>query len=123
MRRYHIGVVVVVDVIDGAQIPVGILTDRDIVVELVAMDLDPADYTVGDIMSRDPVTVPEDYDVFETIRKMRTEGVRRMPVVNARGALTGIVSIDDLLPMVAGEISELAKLPLVGRRQECELRH
>lgn len=101
----------------------GIVTDRDIVVGVVAMNLDPADLTVGDIMNEDLATIPEDYDVSDTTRTMRQHGVRRMPVVNAQGALTGIVSLDDLLPLVAQELTGLAKLLLTERQQEFEMRH
>jgi CBS domain-containing protein len=123
MRRYHIGTVVVVDIEKGAHIPVGIVTDRDIVVGVVAMNLDPRDLTAGDIMSDELVTVPEDYDVYRAMERMRKQGVRRMPVVNSDGFLTGIVSLDDLLPLVAQELVELAKLPSAGRLRECAVRH
>jgi len=123
MRRYHIGAVVVVDAAEGAQSPVGIVTDRDIVVGVVAMNLDPRDLTAGDIMSDELVTVPEDYEVYEAMTRMREAGVRRMPVVNRNGALTGIVSLDDLLPLVAKELADLARLPSVGRKRESVLRH
>lgn len=122
MRRYHIGAVVVVDVSKGTQVPVGIVTDRDIVVEVVAMDLDPRDLTTGDIMTEGLTSVPEDCDVFDAIARMRKGGVSRVPVVNAKGALTGIVSLHDLLPLVAQELADLAKLPLVGRSREAASR-
>jgi CBS domain-containing protein len=123
MRRYHVGAVVAIDVANSIQVPVGIVTDRDIVVEVIAMKLDPADLTVGDIMSAELVSIPEDCDVYDAIRTMREKGVHRVPVVNAQGALTGLVSLDDVLPIVAQELAELAKLPLASRKQECELRH
>jgi CBS domain-containing protein len=123
MRCYHVGTVVAIDVRNAIQAPVGIVTDRDIVVEVVAMKLDPADLTVGDVMSLDLVSIPADYDIYDAIRTMRERGVRRVPVVDARGALIGLVSLDDLLPFVAPELADLAKLPLAGRRQECEFRH
>jgi len=123
MRRYHIGTVVVVDVSNGAQVPVGILTDRDIVVGVVAMDLDPGELTAGDIMTESLVIVPENCDVFDAISTMRKGGVRRMPVVDAEGTLTGIVSLDDLLPVVAQELADLARLPLAGRNREFAYRH
>jgi CBS domain-containing protein len=123
MRRYHIGAVVVVDVPEQTQVPAGIVTDRDIVVGVVAMGLDPADLTVGDIMTEKMVLVKENEDVFDAIETMREEGVRRMPVVNDQGALTGIISLDDVLPVVAQELADLARLPLVARKQEFEFRH
>ena len=123
MRRYHIGAVVVVDVPEGAQVPAGIVTDRDIVVGVVAMGLDPAELSVGDIMTEKVVLVKENEDVFDAIETMREQGVRRMPVVNEQGALTGIISLDDVLPVVAQELADLARLSLVARKQECEFRH
>ena len=123
MRRYHIGAIVVVDVPGGTQVPAGIVTDRDIAVGVVALGLDPADLTVGDIMTEKVVLVKENVDVFDAIETMRHEGFRRMPVVNDQGTLTGIVSLDDVLPVVAQELADLARLPLVAWKQECEFRH
>jgi CBS domain-containing protein len=118
-----IGTVVVVDVSAESQVPVGILTDRDIVIGVVAMDLDPRDLTAGDIMTESLVMVPENCDVYDAISMMRKGGVRRVPVVNAEGALIGIVSLDDLLPVVAQELADLPRLPLVGRNREFAYRH
>jgi signal-transduction protein with cAMP-binding, CBS, and nucleotidyltransferase domain len=118
MRQYHIGAVVVVDVSDSVQIPVGIVTDRDIVVGVVAMNVDPQKLSVGDIMTEDLSVVAAECDVFEAIAEMRRQGVRRMPVVNSDGVLRGIISLDDLLPVVAQELADLAKLPSVGRKRE-----
>jgi CBS domain-containing protein len=122
MRQHHVGDVVVVDVPNGRQMPVGIVTDRDIVVEIVAMNLNPADFTIGDILTGHLETISEESEVFETIEKMRAKGVRRMPVVDAHGALTGIVSIDDLLHLLANEMADLATLILRERKHECEAR-
>ena len=123
MRRYHIGAVVVVDMVGESQVPVGIATDRDIVMAVVAMDLDPRSLCVGDIMGSEVVTVAEDCDAHEAIATMREKGVRRMPVVNANGALAGIVTMDDLLPILAEELVDLAKLPSGGRSREFATRH
>jgi CBS domain-containing protein len=123
MRRYHVGAVVVVDVRNAVQVPVGVVTDRDIVVGVVAMNLKPSDLTVADIMTEGLATIPEESDVYDAIRKMRQGCVRRMPVVDAQGALTGIVSLDDLLPLAAQELADLARLPLAERKQEFEFRH
>ena len=123
MRRHHVGAVVVTDTWEGEQVPVGILTDRDIVVSVVAMDLDPRDLTAGEIMSEDLVIISGDCDVYDAISKMRSEGVRRMPVVNSNGALTGIISLDDLFPLVSHELSSLAKLPSAGQQRERAFRH
>ena len=83
MRTHHVGDLVVIDQPDGERVPVGILTDRDIVVSVIALGLDPASLLVGDIMSDDLLTCSESDDVYETIERMRLRGIRRVPVVNA----------------------------------------
>ncbi|HTD91019.1 MAG TPA: CBS domain-containing protein [Burkholderiales bacterium] len=118
MRHYHVGSLVVVDEVNGKREPVGILTDRDVVVEIDAMDLDAKVITVGDIMSQALVTVPENHGVVETIEVMRVKGVRRVPVVDADNRLIGIVTIDDLLEVLAGELSDIARI--VAREQSHE---
>ena len=110
MRRQHVGDVIVVDRLDGASVPVGILTDRDIVVSVIAPGLDPASLQVGDIMSDDLLTARDSDDVYETIEKMRLRGIRRVPVVDANGSLAGIVSADDLLEFLAEEMGELSRI-------------
>ena len=106
MRQAHVGCLVVVDDLDD-RIPVGIVTDRDIVVGVVAADVDAGTMRVGEIMSERPVTVTEDDDSLDTLRLMRLRGVRRMPVVSATGVLVGIVTLDDLLGVLAGEFDHL----------------
>jgi len=111
MRRNHVGDLVITEEnADGRQIPVGIVTDRDIVLSVIATALDPAVYTVGDLVSRDLVTVSEDQGVFESIQHMRMNGVRRMPVVDRQGGLVGIISVDDVVQLLSEEMISLAKL-------------
>ena len=119
MRRHHVGdLVVVQEGTNGRKIPVGIITDRDIVVSVVAPALNGAVYTIGDLVTRELVTVAEDQGVFETIQQMRMIGVRRMPVVDRAGGLVGIISVDDLIQLLSDEMSELAKL--IAREQVLE---
>jgi CBS domain-containing protein len=118
MREYHVGDLVVVDESEGRRVPVGIVTDRDIVVGVLALGLDPAVLTVGDIMGSDLVTAAEDDDVYETLQIMRTRGVRRVPVVNTAGALVGIVALDDILEIFAEELDAAVKV--VAREQANE---
>ncbi|HUW27982.1 MAG TPA: CBS domain-containing protein [Sulfuriferula sp.] len=121
MRQHHVGDVVVVTEEGGRRKPVGIVTDRDVVVEVVATGLDPAVLTVGDIMVPDLATVPEQTGVFEAIRYMRDQGVRRMPVVGEDGSLIGILALDDLLELLAEELGALARL--VTREQGKEIQN
>ena len=114
MRHYHVGSLVVVDEVNGAgavddrRVPVGILTDRDIVVEVNAMDLESKVITAGDIMSPELVTAPESLGLSEAIELMRFRGIRRLPIVNEENRLVGIVTIDDLLAVLAEELSGIA---------------
>lgn len=110
MRKNHVGDLVVVEQPNGQTVPVGIITDRDIVVSVIALALDPASLLVGDIMSAELLTTTEDDDVFETIERMRFRGIRRVPVVNSAGGLTGIVSVDDMLAFLAEEMGELSRI-------------
>jgi CBS domain-containing protein len=118
MRHYHVGSLVVVDEFGGKRTPVGIVTDRDIVVEVDAMELDPKAITVGDIMSSDLVTVTENHGLLETIELMRHRGVRRMPVVDTNNKLVGIVTVDDLLEVLAEELSHIASIVSTEHKRE-----
>ncbi len=119
MRQHHVGTLVVVEEIKGdRRMPVGIVTDRDAVIEVMATGLDPNTITVGDIMDQELVTARESEGVLETMQIMRHKGVRRLPIVDKEGLLVGIVSVDDLLEVLAEEISELTKI--VAREQARE---
>lgn len=122
MRQYHVGTLVIVEGIEGQREPVGIVTDRDIAIEIVAAGVDPNGLTVGDIMGGGLVTVREGEGIFETIRYMRDRGVRRVPVVDNGGWLVGIVTLDDLLELIAEELNEMTKLISRGRQLETTAR-
>ncbi len=120
MRHYHVGSLVVIDDNEGRRRPVGIVTDRDIVVEIYALDLDPNVITIGDIMTTELVTVPESFGVMETTQLMRMKGVRRVPVVDGDGNLIGIVAVDDVLQILAEELTTVAQA--VSHEQSREVR-
>ncbi len=119
MRDNHVGAVVVGDA-NGR--PVGIVTDRDMVVEVLACGLDPETILVEDIMLESLHTVSEREGVFTTIRLMREHGVRRLPVVNGTGELEGIISLDDLIALLATETEEISKLIARERTKETRQR-
>jgi CBS domain-containing protein len=125
MRTHHVGDLVVIEQpdFDGQRFPIGIVTDRDIVVSVIALGLDPSSLQVGDIMSDDLLTVGEHDDVYETIERMRFRGIRRAPVVNQAGGLTGIISADDLLEFLADEMAELSRISSHQQAQEKRARH
>ena len=87
MREHHVGGLVVVKEKSGKRVPVGIVTDRDLVIEVIAEGVDMGDISVGDIMSDQLVTAREGDDLLETIKMMRARGIRRLPVIDDDGAL------------------------------------
>lgn len=118
MRQHHVGDVLVVEDRGGIRVPVGVVTDRDLVVEIMAPGLDPAVITAGDIMSPELVTVKENTGVYEAIQYMRAKGVRRLPVVDDRGSLIGILTLDDLLELLTEELHALAMLVKFEQKKE-----
>jgi CBS domain-containing protein len=117
MRASHIGDVVVVDAADTRK-PVGIITDRDIAVEVVAQGLAPAQTTVGSVMSSPVVSLREDDSFIEALDKMSARGVRRAPVLDPDGCLKGLVSVDDLVPLLARELAKIGALIRHGQAAE-----
>jgi CBS domain-containing protein len=115
MRAMHAGDLVVVRDETGVRIPVGMLTDRDIVLAVVSPDVSPENLYVGDVMSAPAVVAHAADDVWLLARRMRLHAVRRLPVVDDDGALVGIVTLDDLLQTAAGLLDELR---LIAVRQE-----
>ena len=120
MREYHVGALVVVDEQAGGRVPVGMVTDRDMVIEVVAKQVAADSLRAGDIMSEPALTARVQDGIWETIQRMRVKGVRRVPVVNDENMLVGIVTVDDLLELLAGEISDLSRL--IAREQVQEQR-
>lgn len=122
MRRHHVGDVVVVDERDGVRVPVGLVTDRDVVVEIIATELDPGVITVEDIMEPDLACARDSTGIFETIQYMQDRKVRRLPIVDERGALLGILSLDDLLELLSEELLAMAKLVRYQQQKETRFR-
>ena len=118
MRQHHVGSVVVTRDANSVVYPVGIITDRDIVLALVAKDVSPDAVSAGDVMSEPLETADENDEVWQVLERMRNRGVRRLPVVGLRGELIGIVSADDLLELVAEELVNLARIINREQRQE-----
>jgi CBS domain-containing protein len=108
MRKCHVGDVVVVKDADGRSI--GVLTDRDITVELVAAEIDPVKVSVGDILTRDLVAVKEDDDIYDALVEMSENAIRRIPVEDDSGRLVGILSLDDVVQLLADELQRVSSL-------------
>jgi CBS domain-containing protein len=116
MRKEHVGSVVVVDIDSGK--PVGIVTDRDIVVEVVAARLDPGTMTAGEVMTESPVVAHADDDVWWALKVMRDRGVRRLPIVDAADRVTGMIALDDVMQHVGNTMGDIAQLIGSGRHAE-----
>jgi CBS domain-containing protein len=110
MRARGVGALVVVDPRATGQRPVGILTDRDILCGQLARSADLYCLTVADVMTRDPLTLPAGAELTEAIEEMSARGVRRAPVVDNSGVLVGIITLDDILPVLAQELHQLADI-------------
>jgi CBS domain-containing protein len=105
MREHHVGSLVVVEEPSPQErVVVGMLTDRDIVLGVVAADRDPHSTRVGDLMTKDVITARAQDSVLDLLSAMRRKGVRRIPITGPRGTLVGIVTLDDVLEIVAQEM-------------------
>ncbi|MHB1142961.1 MAG: CBS domain-containing protein [Sulfuricaulis sp.] len=122
MREHHVGGLVVVQEKSGKRVPVGIITDRDLVIEVIAEGVDMGDISVGDIMSNQLVTAREGDDLLETLKMMRARGIRRLPVIDDDGALAGILTVDDLIDLFAEQLADLAHLIALEQKREQEKR-
>ena len=122
MRQYHVGDVVICKMKYGKQIPVGIITDRDIALEIVAKGTEPESIRVGDAMSFELTTVSEDDDLMHVIEVMRDRGIRRVPVIDADEALIGILTVDDIVDLLSEVLVDLAHLVDRQKRRETRLR-
>lgn len=108
MRRHQVGALIVVHSIDMPR-PIGVLTDRDITVHIVAGGKDPALTPVGEVMTPSVVTCSSDDTLFDVIRLMRGRGVRRIPVLDQNGLLAGIVSTGDVTSALADQLAALSR--------------
>lgn len=122
MRQHHVGDVIVVDERNGVRKPVGVITDRDLVVEVMAAGVDASAVKLGELLLRPPVTVEHTAGYAEAVRLMAVNGVRRLPVVGPGGALIGIITMDDVLRQLTSPLAALADLAGRGRSFEARTR-
>jgi len=122
MRAQHVGFLVVCRDGDELRRPIGVLTDRDLVLTVMALDIDPYSVTVEDVMTRQPLTAHEDDELSDALQGMRLAGVRRVPVVDTRGALIGIFALDDGIDVLTGLMCDIAGSIRREQRQEWRAR-
>jgi CBS domain-containing protein len=118
MRHRHVGDVVVVDDPERTRVPLGVVTDRDLAIEVLGNDRDAAATALATLV-RTPVVIARDSeDASAVVERMRVHGVRRIPVVDDRGALLGIVTLDDLLKAFLADMHRLLETESRGQRRE-----
>lgn len=118
MRHRHVGDLVVVDEPEDEGVPLGIVTDRDIVVEVLGNGLDPAKTTVGTLMRTPVVVAHESEDTAQVIERMQAHGVRRLPVVAHEGEVVGIITLNDLLRLFVADANSLLGILTKGQINE-----
>ena len=104
MRSKNVGALVVVN----AGRPIGMLTDRDVAVEVVAKGMDPDTARVGEVMHKKPITIREDLGILDAAKVFAKTGVRRLPVVTKGGTLVGVIAVDDLIMLLGNEMGHVA---------------
>jgi CBS domain-containing protein len=110
MRDDHVGSLVIVVETGGHPVPLGILTDRDLATRVLANGIDPSSRQVGDLDTARAVTASEDEDLSTALERMRRHEIRRMPVVDAKGRLYGVLSLDDIIDVLAVDVRRVAEL-------------
>lgn len=108
MRKHHIGALVVVDAEEKSK-AIGIVSDRDLILKLVAEELNPSIFTAGDIMSNNLVMANSKMDAMDVIKLMNHYHVRRVLVSDDAGRLVGIVTMEDILEFLAQELATFAQ--------------
>jgi CBS domain-containing protein len=122
MRSRHVGSLVVVDTVAEEVKPIGLITDRDILLAIVAMDLDPNVFLLEDMLERPLITGLDTASAASGLRLMRKHGIRRLPVVDKGGVLVGIITLDDLLRTVSHYMNDVVKLLATEATTETRLR-
>ncbi len=120
MRKNHVGNVVVIEKHVDRVLPLGIITDRDIVVKAIAEEVDLESLSAADIMSTTLITAKQKDGLWDTLQLMQSQGIRRLPVVSDEGFLEGILTVDDLIELLADELVILSKITGRGQRFEEE---
>jgi predicted transcriptional regulator len=122
MRQQHVGFLIVYRSGDELRQPIGVLTDRDLVIEVIAKKVDPAALNVDDVMTRQPLVANQTEELGDVLQAMRMAGIRRVPVTDTRGALVGVVAIDDAFDVITGFMCDITGSVKNEQRQEWRAR-
>ncbi|MBA4176370.1 MAG: CBS domain-containing protein [Leptothrix sp. (in: Bacteria)] len=122
MREHHVGCLVIVDETAEGRQPVGLLTDRDIITAVVARNIDLGTLCTGDVMSSSPVAARESDSLLDALAAMRRAGARRVPVVDDRSLLQGLLALDDVIETIGEQMSMLVQVLAAARQREPQRR-
>ncbi len=121
MRDGCVGAIVVAELREGRRVVLGLLTDRDLVVNVLAVD--PASFATArasDLVSGEVFSCRERDEVSDVLEQMKRHGIRRMPVIDASGDLAGIVALDDALRALADDFARVGLLVTTQRMMEAQ---
>lgn len=118
MRERHVGFLIVTQEADEMRRPVGVLTDRDIVLQVTAREVEPQSVRTEDVMTRQPLIAGESEELGDVLQAMQLSGIRRVPVVDTRGALSGIFAIDDAVDLITELLCSISGSIKSEQRQE-----
>src|SRR5262249_48428678 len=110
MRDQHAADVLVIENRGGRLVPVGLVTDRDLMVEVIARGRDPAEGRAAELVCADLETALDSEFVYDAIWHMRKRQILRLPVVDAQGTLVGVLTAEDVAEFLASELTEVARL-------------
>ena len=120
MRERHVGCLVITESPPLDDRAIGIVTDRDLVVQAVAAGADPVEATIAEIMTPKIARITHDADAHQALNKMAALGVRRLAVTGPHGTIVGVLSFDDLVDGLAVEVSDLARIIHQERAREAQ---
>ena len=118
MRDRQVGNVIVVDEREKSLIPVGIVTDRDLVIHVMAKGVSAEGLRAGDMIKGDLETARQADDIYDAIWRMRSKAIRRLPVVDSSNSLVGVLTVDDVTRLLAEALSEVGRIPLHQAKKE-----
>jgi CBS domain-containing protein len=122
LRNEHVGCLVVVDLYEGNSKPIGIITDRDVVVKVIAPDVVINKVLVKDVIDSKFITANINDDPHTALVLMRKHGIRRIPIINDTGELEGIITIDDLFEYLSNELNQLTRAIFMEQKREKVIR-
>ncbi|KTC90298.1 CBS domain-containing protein [Fluoribacter dumoffii] len=122
MRSYHVGDLVLVEETDNKKVPIGIVTDRDLVVEVMAAGVTPESLLVRDILTEPFFSVFEKDSLFDALEVMHSKKIRRLPVIKEDNTLIGIITLDDFIEILTETMIQVVDVIKLQQKKEAKQR-